>query len=286
MEDYNAFIPKVHFEQIPIKNLVSNQEYQRNLSAAHIQRTVENFDLYQINPVKVSRRDGVNYVFNGQHTIEIIAIVSGSRDTPVWCMIYDDLDYTQEADIFANQQKFIRSLLPYEIFMANVEAGNDDQLIIKDLVESYGLVITSCKVPGGICAVASLEYIHQKYGFHVLDRTLRLCFGTWEGEIHSLSACMLRGIALLIATFGETMRDDMFKDKVGAFSARDIGRTAKERKAGSLGYAEAMLIAYNKKMKYALRWSKLYTKKAENNEDGEYVEMEFDDGEQDVESKN
>jgi len=55
MEDLSVFVPKVHFEQIPIKNLVSNQEYQRNLSASHIQRTVENFDLYQINPVKVSR---------------------------------------------------------------------------------------------------------------------------------------------------------------------------------------------------------------------------------------
>lgn len=98
MDDYSAFVPKVKFELIPIKNLVSNQEYQRNLSLTHVQRTAGNFDLYQINPVKVSRRDGVNYVFNGQHTIEIIAAVSESRETPVWCMIYDDLEYTQEGD--------------------------------------------------------------------------------------------------------------------------------------------------------------------------------------------
>ena len=154
MDDYSVFVPKVHFEQIPIKNLVSNQEYQRNLSLSHVRRTVQNFDLYQINPVKVSRRDGINYVFNGQHTIEIIAAVSGSRETPVWCMIYDDLDYTLEADIFANQQKYVKPLLPYEIFMANVEAGNDEQLIIKSLVESYGLVISPAKVPGGICAIS------------------------------------------------------------------------------------------------------------------------------------
>ncbi len=87
--DYSMYVPNVHFEQIVIKNLVSSQDYQRNLSASHIKRTVENFDLYQINPVKVSRRDGINYVFNGQHTIEIIAAVSGSRDTPVcaWYMM-------------------------------------------------------------------------------------------------------------------------------------------------------------------------------------------------------
>ncbi len=275
MEDFSAFVPKVHFEQIPIKNLVSNQEYQRNLSLSHVRRTVENFDLYQINPVKVSRRDGVNYVFNGQHTIEIIAIVSGSRETPVWCMIYDDLEYTQEADIFANQLKFVKPLLPYEIFMANVEAGNDDQLIIKSLVESYGLFITSNKVPGGICAISSLEFIHQKYGFHVLDRSLRLCVGTWEGDCNSLSANMLKGIAQLIVAFGDVLKDDLFKEKVGKFSAREIGRTAKERKAGSLGYAEALLIAYNKKMKSPLRWSKLYTSK-KSMPDDEFVGDEDD----------
>lgn len=83
MEDHSVFVPNVHFEKIPIKNLVSNQKYQRNLSKAHIANAAANFDPYQINPVKVSRRDGVNYVFNGQHTIEIVALVSGSRDTPV-----------------------------------------------------------------------------------------------------------------------------------------------------------------------------------------------------------
>lgn len=128
MEDHSVFVPNVHFEKIPIKNLVSNQKYQRNLSKAHIANAAANFDPYQINPVKVSRRDGVNYVFNGQHTIEIVALVSGSRDTPVWCMIYDELVYEHEADIFANQQKFVKRLSPYEVFTANLEAGNDDQL--------------------------------------------------------------------------------------------------------------------------------------------------------------
>ena len=111
-KDLSQYVPNVHFEQIPIKNLVSNQEYQRNLSKLHIERAAQNFDLYQINPVKVSRRDGINYVFNGQHTIEIVALVSGSRDTPVWCMVYDDLSYQHEADIFANQMKFVKPLKP------------------------------------------------------------------------------------------------------------------------------------------------------------------------------
>ncbi len=257
--DYSRFVPNVHFEQIPIKNLVSNQEYQRNLSQNHIERAAKNFDLYQINPVKVSRRNGINYVFNGQHTIEIVAMVSESRDTPVWCMVYDDMDYNVEADVFANQQKYVKALMPYEIYKANIEAGNDKQIMIKSLVESYGLTIGPTKGQGVICAVSSLEYIFDTWGFHVLDRALRLCIGTWEGEANSLSSNMLKGIARLIVAFDEKMRDDIFKEKVGAYSAKDIIRTAKERRAGAIGYAEAMLIAYNKKMKYPLRWINLYS---------------------------
>lgn len=159
MADYSMFVPKVHFELIPIKNLVSNQDYQRNLSQQHILQAAEHFNLNQINPVKVSRRGGVNYVFNGQHTIEIVALVSGSRDTPVWCMIYDDLDYQNEADIFANQMKYVKPLKPFEVFVANIEAGNPEQLMIRDLVESYSLEIGSSRNYGVICAVSTLEYI-------------------------------------------------------------------------------------------------------------------------------
>lgn len=262
MDEFQQFVPHVHFEQIPIKNLVSNQDYQRNLSLSHVKRAAANFDLYQINPVKVSRRNGINYVFNGQHTIEIVATVSGSRDTPVWCMIYDDLEYGQEADIFANQMKYVKPLLPYEIFMANIEAGNDKQLIIKDLVESYHLTISSTKLPGSICAVATLETIHDKYGFHTLDRVLRLCVGTWEGDANSLSGNMLNGVARLISAYGDEIKDDVFRDKVGHFSAKEISRIAKDRRAGSLGYSEAMLIAYNKKMRNPLKWSTLYADSA------------------------
>jgi len=261
MDNLDRYVPKVYFEKIPIKNLVSNQDYQRNLSQNHIEKAAENFDLYQINPVKVSRRDGVNYVFNGQHTIEIVAKVSGSRETPVWCMIYDDLSYAHEADIFANQMKFVKALQPYEVFMANLEANNPDQLMIRDLVESYGLVIGTKRAPGVICAVSALESIYSKYGVHVLSRVLRLIIGAWEGDLNSFSANILNAVAKLCVTYKSELNEEVFKEKVGAISIKTITRTAKERRAGSMGYAEAMIIEYNGKKKnsqYRLNIRKLY----------------------------
>lgn len=231
---------------------------------AHIYEPSFTFNNYKVsvNTACIKKLpDGINYVFNGQHTIEIVALVSGSRETPVWCMVYDDLVYTQEADIFANQMKYVKSLLPYEIFMANIEAGNDRELIIRDLVESYDLTITSSSRPGGICAVSTLINIYEKYGFHTLDRVLRLCVATWEGAPMSFSSNMLNAIARLDNAYGETMKDDTFKEKVGRVSVREISRTARERRAGSLGFAEALLLEYNKKSKYSLPFEKLYTHK-------------------------
>ena len=256
--DYNEFVPNVHFEKIPIKNLVSNQDYQRSLSIKHINRAAANFDLFQINPVKVSRRNGINYVFNGQHTIEIIALVSGSRETPVWCMIYDDLEYEHEADIFANQMKFVKPLSPYEVFMANIEAGNDEQLIIRDLVESYDLTIGSSKNIGVICAISALESIYEKFGYHTLDRTLRLCIGAWEGDRNSFSGNILNGIARLVVSYGEALHDEIFKEKVGGLSVKQLSRNARDRRPGSIGFAEAMLNAYNLRCKAPLKIGRLY----------------------------
>lgn len=280
MEEYSAYVPNVHFEQIPIKDLVSNQDYQRTLSLRHVKKAADHFDLYQINPVKVSRRNGVNYVFNGQHTVEIVATVSGSRETPVWCMIYDDLEYDHEADIFANQMKYVKPLLPYEIFMANVEAGNNKQLLIKKLVESYNLTITSTAVPGGISAVSTLEAIHDKYGLQMLDLVLKLCVNTWEGIPQSFSSGIMKGIAKLVDSYGEELKEDAFIDRLSRVSPKELIRTAKERRAGSMGYAEAMLIYYNRKTRNPLSWEKLY---AHKEKDSKWIPLSELEAEEQVE---
>ena len=250
-----------------IRNLVSNQEYQRPLSENHIRKALEEFDVYQINPVKVSRRDGINYVFDGQHTIEIIASESGSRDTPVWCMIYDDLKYKEEAHIFADQQKHVKALSSFETFKAHIEADDPKQKMIEAIVQSYGLAITSTKAKNGISAVSTLERIYDKYGQAVLDTTLRLAIATWEGENNSLSGSILMGIARIVVAYGDSLKEDVFKDHVGRVSVKAIIRAAKERRPGALGYSEAMIIEYNKKSKFRLSLKTLYGGKQTSDED-------------------
>ena len=151
----------------------------------------------------------------------------------------------------------------FNLFLTPGGKTNWNQSAVKSILsnEKYNLSITSSSRPGGICAVSTLINIYEKYGFHTLDRVLRLCVATWEGAPMSFSSNMLNAIARLDNAYGETMKDDTFKEKVGRVSVREISRTARERRAGSLGFAEALLLEYNKKSKYSLPFEKLYTHK-------------------------
>ena len=256
-DQFQQFVPNCHFELIRICDLVSNQEYQRNLSILLVKSAVEEYDLHQINPVKVSRRDGINYVYDGQHTVEIVAAASGSRQTPVWCMVFDDLNYEEEAEVFANQQKHKKNLTPYEVFKANVEAGKDKQLLIRDLLATYGLYASPTKANGGVLAIGTVEKIYDKYGFETLNRVFQLIVATWEGDQNSLSSNMLNGVARIVDAYQDKLRDNVFAQKLGMVSPKEIIRNARERRSGSLGFAEVMVQYYNKKCKFGLPYEAL-----------------------------
>jgi len=78
---------------------------------------------------------------------------------------------------------------------------------------------------------------------------LRLIIGAWEGDLNSFSANILNAVTRLIAVYGDTLNDEVFKEKLGAASVKQLVRAAKERRPGSMGVAEVMLLEYNGKKK-------------------------------------
>ena len=195
-----------------------------------------------------------------------MALVAGSRDAPVWCRVQDDLDYKREADIFAKQQRHTKPPSPYEIFNAHIEADNQTQVILKSLLESCGLKITHKPAYGCICAVSTLQSLFIKYGYEILDRALRLIVTAWEGDSQSLSSNMLKAVTRMVATFGDELNDEKFIQQTGSYTPREVTRTAKERRQGSLGYAMVLLEYYNKRSKGGLSAYKLLGKEEAHNE--------------------
>src|SRR5699024_123383 len=140
------------------------------------------------------------------------------------------LCYEHEAHIFAEQQKHHRPVSPYDTFNAHLESGSEKHLLIRDLVYSYNLELGSTqKRHGVICAIAALENIFDTYGYHVLDKVLRILVSTWEGEMYSLTGNMLNAVARMIAAYGDSLNEETFKERLGLVPMKTIIRTARER---------------------------------------------------------
>ena len=60
---------------------------------------------------------------------------------------------------------------------------------------------------------------------------------------------MLNAVARLVTVFGDTLNDEVFKERVGNVSVKQLVRAAKDRRPGSAGLAETMLAEYNGKRK-------------------------------------
>ena len=88
---------------------------------------------------------------------------------------------------------------------------------------------------------------------------------------------MMNGVARLINAYGDELKDDIFKEKLSEVSVKEICKTAKERRVGSLGYAEVMLIYYSKRMKNAPSWKKLYENKKNKPAEVKSIESSDDD---------
>lgn len=122
----------------------------------------------------------------------------------------------------------------------------------------------------------------------MLDHVLKLIIMTLEGEQKSFSSNILNGVVRLLYAFGDRLDDEIFKEKLGVVSIKELSKLAKERRAGSLGYAEAMLLFYNKNKKKPFQWNILYSSKARfkkgKPEDGE-KENDIDQTETDNKDK-
>ncbi len=73
---------------------------------------------------------------------------------------------------------------------------------------------------------------------------------------------MLNAVTRLVNCYGDQLKEDIFKEKLSKIPVKVLIRSAKERRGGTRGYAEAMLIEYNKRLRFQLPWDWLYKSKA------------------------
>lgn len=78
-----------------------------------------------------------------------------------------------------------------------------------------------------------------------------------------LEVRFIREVGVCVKVDKDQLNDETFAEKVGAVSIKQLTRTARERRPGSMGYAEAMILEYNGKKKSTagkLFMNKLYAR--------------------------
>lgn len=234
------------YRMVRVGDLVIDQAYQRKVNKNMIRRIVNDYDRHLLDAIRVSYRDGMYRVLDGQHRTVAIRDYLGNEDSMVWCQVFYDIEnYEAEARLFTKQQSS-RKLSALESYKARVEARDPDLILLQNILELNGFHATSSTKDYNLGCVTALEKILRDYGPEIMDHTFRLIHHTWNGNKPFLTAPIIRAIAVILSTYEDLFDDDVF---VRALSVIPIGQLKREALSGvtTREYHVALVNFYNKK---------------------------------------
>lgn len=126
------------FAVVSLDELHIDESYQRSLQN-HVKIIARDWNPTKCDPLKINfREDGNFYVWDGQHRLEA-ARLRGIKY--LLCDITVGLTQEQEAELFGCQGVGIKKPDPYDIFKANVCAGEEIDTAIKNMCDDYDLLV-------------------------------------------------------------------------------------------------------------------------------------------------
>ena len=238
---------------LPLNMLRIDTNYQRDLNLSRVRYIVNNFDPDLVGIPQVSYRDGMFFVFDGQHTIKALGLLKNDPAYPIVCKVYYGLSGEEEAGLF---HKFNTSRTPINaISIIKAQAAYGDEKIKSFLqcTKSAGFIIDPTKPRNcryGIRAVRTALNCFSSLGAENYKFMLDLLRRTWRGERWSLNQNMLNAMELLLRVFWhELHRVDDFAKKMSRFTDNDINKEAANfyEMSNPYRYAWALGSLYNKR---------------------------------------
>ena len=160
------------FAVVALYELHIDESYQRSLQN-HVKIIARDWNPTKCDPLKINfREDGNFYVWDGQHRLEA-ARLRGIKY--LLCDITVGLTQEQEAELFGCQGMGIKKPDPYDIFKANVCAGEEIDTAIKDMCDIYDLVVNrNNKKAGNLSCLTLVRDIFKKGDEKYFDWVLEL----------------------------------------------------------------------------------------------------------------
>ena len=148
------------FAVVALDELHIDESYQRSLQN-HVKIIARDWNPTKCDPLKINfREDGNFYVWDGQHRLEA-ARLRGIKY--LLCDITVGLTQSQEAELFGCQGVGIKKPDPYDIFKANVCAGEEIDTAIKNMCDDYDLLVNrNNKKAGNLSCLTLARDIFKK----------------------------------------------------------------------------------------------------------------------------
>lgn len=192
-------VGKAELRRIPVAVIKVDSAYQRDVSSSWVNEH-RPFDSQKASVVVLSGRAGGPYVIDGQHRL---ALARESGVEFINAFVVEGLAQMDEARLFVGYQRERRNLTAYALFRAELVAGNPETLAMVRIVNNAGFRIAQKGGPLTVTAIDAVRYVHRYGGDDLLARTLELVRSIWMDLEKALSAQVLKGLALFLASAGQ-----------------------------------------------------------------------------------
>jgi hypothetical protein len=240
------------FESIPARLITVNRNYQRDAKSAEINKIVSEFDYHLVNPVKVVKRDGFYYAWDGQQTAAALFTKFG-KEYLVPCLVYYDIDTSKEEArllVGCNTNGGAgKKLTALEIWKALIWQDDETALKIKKILDENGFKVSA----GGsrvskytISAINAVQSAYKTLTEKQFLQMLRIVKESWNGDPDSLSATIIKAMTRFVKTYDGKFNEQNLIRRLSKRSPLEIirnGRTSLCK--GDAKWAREILAIYN-----------------------------------------
>lgn len=240
------------FELVPAKLITVNRSYQRDAKDAEIKKIVSEFDYHLVNPVKVVKRDGYYYAWDGQQTATALYTKFG-KEYLVPCFVYYDIPTSkEEAKLLVGGNTnggAGKKLTALEIWKALIWADDETALKIKKILDDNGFRVST---GGGrvskytISAIGAIQSSYKVLTEKQFLQMLKIVKEAWNGDPDSLCATIIKAVTRFVRTYDGKFNETNLIRRLSKHAPVEIirnGRTSLCK--GDAKWAREVLAIYN-----------------------------------------
>lgn len=221
--------------------------YQRELDAKRVSEIVKNFNGDCFNEPKVSYRDGVYWVFDGQHSCAAWRQLHGGEDKLINCKVFKGMTWLEECESFVRQNGIKKDPTTNQKLRAQYNASNPEVVDMRHRAELCGFVVdfSTNKTPTRIVCVSALFRAYKVLGPDAYLDMMTAIKDAWFKDMDAVSRQIITGMTSFYkAYYGNFKREDLVSS-LRHVSPAEILRNGKSYSNRTNTYGKEILKAYN-----------------------------------------